>query len=583
MLLALLTALAAIGYKFIFDYEFIPNLVAIESAKHKNYDYVIIGAGTAGSVLAYELSKNSNYTVLLIESGGIFNGLSIVPIMSTLMQQTDMDWKFKSTPQLYSSRGLRNEQQFLPRGKGLGGTNQLNYLLHSDGIAEDFAKWGENWNYDELMCYLKKNHENDECQHQHENVNSPKLSITALKHDYSPLTRAFMESQRELRQTFNSNVTFQLSKFTTTKRGIRHTVFHEYLRRAYKHKNLSILMHATVEKIEFNEMREAVSVIVATQSQVTRISVRHEVILAAGAFHSPHILKRSGIGEMSELTSAGIDLIHHSPGVGENLFDHMNFPLFVSINATASVTKDKILSVREIYRYLVDGSGVMSTTAVIGSGRLNDYGLILFGMGSADEQALKDIVNFKTDAFRAFFPLYANASQEGFVALSTCYVPKSRGSVKLNVKKAGKDFLIDPKYLSDDYDMTCMQNAIKLNVKMIKSRAFQQIGAKIHWPQLHACQNFGPFNGIDEDENYEPSEMYLNCLVRHAALTAHHPGGTCAIGTVVDDNLNVKGVKKLRVVDGSVLPHPISGFPNSIIVAVAERAAKIILNDFQSK
>jgi choline dehydrogenase-like flavoprotein len=246
----------------------------------------------------------------------------------------------------------------------------------------------------------------------------------------------------------------------------------------------------------------------------------------------------------------------------------------VSINETASVTRDKILSAREIYRYIVDGSGVLSTTAVIGTARINDFGIILFGMGSADEDALKDVANFKTDAFRAFFPLHYNSSQEGFVALSTCLLPKSRGSVKLNRKTNKRDILIDPKYLKHDYDIDCMINAVKFNMKMVQSEAFQRIGAKIHWPKLRACINFGPFDSA----NYMPSHNYLECLIRHAALTAHHPGGTVAINKVVDSNLNVIGVKKLRVVDASIIPMPFHGFPNSIIIAIAEKASDIILN-----
>ncbi|KAL7034185.1 hypothetical protein ACKWTF_007881 [Chironomus riparius] len=575
ILATLLTGLIAIAYKLIFDYEYIPNLVSIDVIKDRYYDFIIIGSGTSGSVLAYELSKHSNYTVLLIEAGGIFNGLSIIPILSTMMQGTEMDWQLKSAPQLYSSRGLKNEQQCLSRGKGVGGSNQLNYLLHFSGIPGDFDEWRKagavNWSYDNLKCYLHRHEMNDNGKCENDS-DSPKLSIVEMENE-SPLTRAFTKAKKKLKANFNPNVTLNLSKFTTRK-GVRHTVFHEYLRRAYKHKNLSIVVHARVEKIEFNENKEAISVKIVTQSQVTRVNVRKEVILAAGTFHSPHILKRSGIGDKNELKKFGIDLIHDSQAVGENLFDHMNFPLFVSITESATVTKDKILSAREIYRYLVDGAGILSTTAVIGSGRLNDYGLILFGTGSADEKTLKHVANFKTDVFRAFFPLYANSSQEGFIALSTCYMPKSRGRIMLNPKTFGNDFLIDPQYLKEDYDIECMINAIRLNIRLIKSDAFQAIGATIHFPKLRQCQNFGPF----DEPNFEPSDRYLECLLRHAALTAHHPGGTCAIGSVVDNDLNVIGVKKLRVIDGSVFPLPLSGYPNSAIVAVAERASKLILN-----
>lgn len=539
MSLALMAAVIAISLRLLFDFEHIPNLLPIESVNEKYFDYIIIGAGTAGSVLSHELSKHSNYTVLLIEAGGIFNGLSIVPIASTLMQGTDMDWSLKSIPQKHSSRGLSNGQQSIPRGKGLGGSHQLNYLLHFNGRKRDFDEWkrlgADGWDYDNLQFFLNRHEVDDENDNKCQSADdTPKLSITSIKREDSKLADAFLEAENEMQKAFNPNVTFKLAKFTS-KKGMRHSVFHEYLRRAYKHKNLSIMVHAKVVKIEFNENKEAISVIISTKSQLARAHAKREIIISAGSIHSPHILKLSGIGDEGELKSVGISLLHHSPHVGENLFDHMNFPLFVSINETASVTRSKVLSTVEIYRYLIDGSGALSTTAVVGTGHLDDYGMILFGMGSTDERALKHVANFETETFRAFFPLHANTSQEGFTALNTCLLPKSRGTVKLNPANIHDNPLIDPEYLKNDYDMLCMRNAVKMTISMISTEAFKKIGATVHWPKEKACKNFGPF---DEDaESFSVNDRYLDCLIRQAALTGHHFAGTCAVNSVVDSDL----------------------------------------------
>lgn len=530
-----------IGLKLLFDFEYIPNLVPIESVANKHFDYIIIGAGTAGSVLSYKLSKHSNYTILLIEAGGIFNGLSTVPIASTLMQGTEMDWRFKSVPQKHSSRGLRGGQQSIPRGKGLGGSSQLNYLLHFSGLQRDFDEWkrlgADGWDYGNLQPFLDR-HEPDENQSPTRRndceSDTAKISITPIKREDSALADAFVEAESEMQKAFNPNVTLNLAKYST-KKGARHSAFQAYLRRAFQHKNLSIMVHAKAEKIEFNENKEAISVIVRTKSRTTRVHARREIIISAGALQSPHILKLSGVGDGGELQSVGINLQHQSPGVGENLFDHMNFPLFVSINETASVTKDKVLSAGEIYRYLIDGSGVLSTTAGIGTGRLDDCGIILFGMGSTDEKALKHVANFETETFRAFFPLHANASQEGFTALSTCLLPKSRGSVKINSTDVDGNPLIDPEYLEHDGDLLCLRNAVNMTLNMIATKAFKRLDAKVQWPRLKACENYGPFE--DDTADFAPSDRYMDCLIRHAALTAHHPGGTCAIGSVVDSEL----------------------------------------------
>lgn len=152
--------------------------------------------------------------MLLIEAGGIFDWMSIVPITSTLMQGTEMDWKLKSTSQKFSSRGLTNKQQSLPRGMGLGGSNQLNYLLHYSGIPEDFQ---EGWKYEDVKCFLKRHERrkaDKNCQFEND---TPKLSIKPVRPNDSKLADAFMKSQRELRKTFNSNVTFRLAQFTSKK------------------------------------------------------------------------------------------------------------------------------------------------------------------------------------------------------------------------------------------------------------------------------------------------------------------------------------------------------------------------------
>lgn len=567
MSFGLLVAVIGIGLKIIIDFEYIPNLLPVESVENREFDFIIIGSGTSGCVLAYHLSKYSNFTVLLIEAGGIFNGLSIVPLLSTFMQGTRMDWNLHSTQQKYSSRGLIDRQQLLPRGKGLGGSHNLNYLLHSTGDREEFDEWrkygGDNWDYEGMRRFLNRHDSNKGGD------DEAKLSITSGREEDSALGEALMNAQSEM----SANVTFSLSKFTTRK-GRRHSVFHEYLRRAFKHRNLSIMIHARVERVEFNERREAVAVIVTTKSRTVRIRAKREIILSAGTFHSPHILQLSGIGDQNDLESSGINLLHHLPSVGRNLFDHMNLPLFVSVNKSVSVTRSKILSFDEIFRYLTKGSGIYSTTGVIGVGKLESSGVILFGVGSVDETTLCHIANYKSDTFRAFFPLHANESQEGFVMLNTCLHPKSRGSVKINPENVFGDPVIDPAYFTEDYDVSCLINAVRMQISLMTSKEFRKLDAQIHWPRLRACSNFGPFEDV--------SERYLECLIRHGAVTGHHPSGTCALGSVVDEKLKVKGVKNLRVVDGSILPSPISFFPNSVIVALAEKASEIILNENQS-
>ncbi|XP_050069065.1 neither inactivation nor afterpotential protein G [Anopheles maculipalpis] len=617
--------------------EIIPNQIRDpRMLQDRSFDYIIVGAGTAGCVLANRLSENPNVTVLLVEAGDTFGAASIIPLISTAMQGTKYDWAFRTTPQKYSSHGLGNNQQLLPRGKGLGGSGQINYMLHFTGIPEDFDRWerlgARDWNWHAMKPYLDKlnypstepesygdDNSQQECnqgeltgeelyetnnhyasilsesdkhatisfcsrktftQNRHIST-TDRLHITEVDPRESLLAKVFTEAPRELGQQYH----FKPARYTIHN-GIRWSSYHAYLRPAFGRPNLSILTSSLVAKILFDDTNHTKGVMVQSvgpghQSPVP-ITVGREVILAAGALHTPQILKLSGIGPKLELKRHGIELVHDSPGVGQNYFDHLNLPLFVSINVTASVTMDKVMSVDSILQYLQHGRGVLSTTAIagIGSPRGGQYGIILFGMGSVDEQALRHVSNMEEDTFRAFFPSYQNTSQEGFLFLSTCHQPASRGGIFLRDRHIDSVPFFNPNYLKDRADIECMIKAIRLAARTVRTTTFRSIGAQLHWPHIKRCSNFGP--PLDNSTE-EPSDRFLECILRTSALTGHHPGGTAAIGVhgdgVVDNQLRVNGVHGLRVVDASVFPAPLSGTPNSVVIAVAEKGSDLIVQN----
>ncbi|XP_052890507.1 neither inactivation nor afterpotential protein G [Anopheles moucheti] len=612
--------------------ETIPNQIRDPHIlRERSFDYIIVGAGTAGCVLANRLSENPNVTVLLIEAGDTFGAASIIPLISTAMQGTKYDWALRTTPQKYSSHGLGNNQQLLPRGKGLGGSGQINYMLHFTGIPEDFERWEQlgarDWNWHAMKPYLDKlnhpgvitdQHDDDDIQDckqeltgeelyeannhytsilsdndKHTNINfcAPKVSsrkghfstennglhITEVNTRDSLLAKVFTEAPQELGQKYH----FRPARYTI-RNGIRWSSYHAYLRPAFGRPNLSILTSSSVAKVLFDDTNRAKGVMVlGTGQQTVNITVGREVILSAGALHTPQLLKLSGIGPKLELQRHGIHLIHDSPAVGQNYFDHLNLPLFVSINATASVTMDKVLSRETIVQYLKHGQGVLATTAIAGIGgpHHGQYGIILFGMGSVDEQALRHVSNMKQDTFRAFFPSFQNTSQEGFLFLSTCHQPSSRGAIFLRDRHIDSVPFYNPNYLKDRADIECMIKAIRLAARTVRTDAFRRIGAHLHWPAIKRCSNFGP--PVNSSE--EPSDRFLECLLRTTALTGHHPGGTAAIGrhgeAVIDNQLRVYGVHGLRVVDASVFPAPVSGTPNSVVIAVAEKGSELIVQN----
>uniref|UniRef100_A0A182VWI7 Glucose-methanol-choline oxidoreductase N-terminal domain-containing protein n=1 Tax=Anopheles minimus TaxID=112268 RepID=A0A182VWI7_9DIPT len=615
--------------------EIIPNQIRDPHIlRDRSFDYIIVGAGTAGCVLANRLSENPNVTVLLVEAGDTFGAASIIPLISTAMQGTKYDWAFRTTPQKYSSHGLGNNQQLLPRGKGLGGSGQINYMLHFTGIREDFDRWEQlgarDWNWHAMKPYLDKLHQpsggnidryddDDDIQECNQELTGEelyetnnhyvsilsesdkqasinfcsrkmatqkrhistanRLHITEVDTRDSLLAKVFTEAPQELGRGYH----FRPARYTI-RNGIRWSSYHAYLRPAFGRPNLSILTSSSVAKVLFDESNRTKGVVVqtiGTDQPPVNIPVGQEVILSAGALHTPQLLKLSGIGPKLELQRHGIEVVHDSPAVGQNYFDHLNLPLFVSINATASVTVDKVLSVDTFLQYLKHGRGVLATTAIAGIGGPRDgqYGIILFGMGSVDEQALRHVSNMKQDTFRAFFPSYQNASQEGFLFLSTCHQPSSRGAIFLRDRHIDSVPFFNPNYLKNRDDIECMSKAIRLAARTVRTDAFRKIGAQLHWPHIKRCSNFGP--PVNREE--EPSDRFLECILRTSALTGHHPGGTAAIGShgeaVVDNQLRVHGVHGLRVVDASVFPAPVSGTPNSVVIAVAERGSELILQN----
>ncbi|XP_018402671.1 PREDICTED: neither inactivation nor afterpotential protein G [Cyphomyrmex costatus] len=526
-----------------------------------HYDYIVVGAGTSGCVIASRLSEMSNVTVLLVEAGGYFGWLSTMPLLAPMMQGTEVDWAYQTEPQVFSSRGLYGYRQNFPRGKGLGGSGQLNYLVHSFGRPEDYKRWPKGWSHADLLPYFQK-------------VSDIMNIIPMPEEEY--LTKAFVLAEESLKL---DNISLRKAMYTA-KKGSRWSTYHAYLRKAWNRKNLHILMNTLVAKIFFkNDKINDVKVIYKNGS-VGRIGVRKEVILCAGTINTPQLLLISGIGPVNELKKHKISVVQDLPEVGRNLFDHLNVPVYVNLRERVSITLVKLQTIPEVFNYFAFGTGWLATNGVMGLGRANNSGLLLFGVASTEEKLLKAISNFETEVnepptttFRSLFPSYNDSMHEGFIYLVTCLQPKSRGSITLRSSDIHDPPRINPAYLQDPEDVMCTHRAINLALETLNTRLFREYGAKVHVPDFEECRHLR--------QNYQ-DVYYSECVMRIAGLTSHHPCGTCKISAeddaVVDEELRVKGVSGLRIMDASVMPSPISGTPNSVLVAMAERASDIILD-----
>lgn len=427
----------------------------------------VVGAGTGGSTLTGLLTKYSNGSVLLVEAGGSFGFLSRIPLLTTFQQKGLNDWSFLSVPQKFSSKGLIEQRQSLPRGKGLGGSANLNYMLHFDGYAEDFDNWNKlynlsNWGWDDMRSFLKAARPSSE-------------NLYEIPRRYSALTDALEASKEEFEQ---KPWQFRRSIYNI-KNGLRYSVFHQYLLPVLKNKNLRLLPHALVKRINLSEKStlSASSILVGLKDENNKelqftIQVRRELILCAGAYQTPQLLLTSGIGNSATLTRMQIPVKHHLPLIGEGLHDHFNLPLFVSIGVIGPTLNQRtLLSPINLFHYLNSGTGVFGNFGVVGNvfGRKESmpFGITFFGAGAIDESSLMSISNFKRSAFRALFPLYHNASQEGFVVISSCLQPRSRGSITLQHKSMRRNPLIDPNYLSNEQDVLCTIGAIRNAIKVV--------------------------------------------------------------------------------------------------------------------
>ncbi|KAF4532998.1 hypothetical protein B566_EDAN000687 [Ephemera danica] len=417
---------------------------------------------------------------------------------------------------------------------------------------------------------------NDVC-FAHRSKCEPTLRLSGGDLTSDELTRAFVSGGYELGAPYQAGETservFRGSR-SSVHNGRRWSSLESHLRPAMGRPNLHVMLNTHVAKVVFSAAlgageRRAEGVLLLSGAVVL---ARREVILSAGALGSPQLLLLSGVGPAQQLNAAKIPQVVESP-VGANLHDHLNMPIYVSLAQKGlSLTLAKLRSIRQLANYLLRKEGLLASTAVTGAAVWPPHiGLMLFAMGTPDEANLGAIANYLPETFQGLFPLAANASQEGAVILATCLQPRSRGTVTLKDADPSSPPVIDPRYLNDPEDVACMTRAFRLAVRVAESKAFRKLGARVHLPQLRHC-------GVSNVRN----DGYMECVLRTAAITGYHPAGTCPMGgsgrhSVLDSELRVRGVNGLRVVDASVFPTPTSGTPNSVLLALAERAANLLI------
>jgi choline dehydrogenase len=526
------------------------------------FDYVIVGAGSAGCVLANRLSADGKNSVLLLEAGPKDTNLWIhVPLgYGKLFKEKTVNWMYQTEPE----PELGGRQVFQPRGKVLGGSSSINGLLYVRGQHEDYDRWRQRgnsgWGYDDVLPYFKKAENQQRGADDFHGVGGP-LPVSDLGHP-DPLSAAFIDAAAEtglpVNPDFNGASQEGAGFFqTTTRGGRRASTAVAYLRPAKSRSNLQVETAALAQRILF-EGRRARAVEYRQGGVLRTASARKEILVSGGAYNSPQLLQLSGVGPAELLKQHGIDVVLDAPGVGNDLQDHLQVRLVT--RCAQRVTLNDILNhpVRRIMagaRYAAFRTGPLT----IAAGTSGAFFKTNPRLASPDVQI--HFLPFSTDKMGEKLHSFS-----GFSA-SVCQLrPESRGSLRIRSADPTAPPEIRINYLATETDRTAFVEGIKILRKILAAPALKPFVAEEVEP--------GPKISSDEE--------ILN-FCRQRGNTVYHPTSTCRMGNdplaVVDQRLRVRGIEGLRVVDASIMPDLMSGNTNAPTIMIAEKASDMILED----
>jgi len=521
------------------------------------FDYIIVGAGSAGCVLANRLSEDQNCRVLLLEAGGEDDAATIrTPALFSQLQDSAYDWSDRTVPQQH----MNGRRIYIPQGKVLGGSSSINYMIYIRGHRNDYDHWASlgntGWSYDDVLPYFIKSEANETFADRYHGRSGP-LAVSSHP-KLSPMAERYLAAAQQAGIAFNPDANGErqegcgpLQRNITD--GSRSSAAAAYLHPARTRPNLTVISHAQATQLLFTDNR--VSGVQYLRFGITeQAHADAEVILSGGAFRSPQLLMLSGLGPASELEKLGINVRMDLPEVGKNLQDHIHARVRCELTQPltfAPLPGDDKAAAERAYE--------SARTGPLASNFLEAGAFV----NSRPDMTHPDLQLF---LFGNLTPEYPEAGWPNHHGIAlTAYVnrPRSTGEITLSSADPLDRPRIDPCYFSDPDDLRCLMEGVRWNLKILYGHPFDDIRGVELSPGITVRDDAG-----------------LEDFVRRTASTTWHPTSTCRMGTdataVVDPALRVNGVKGLRVVDASVMPTMVSGNTNAPVIMIAEKAADLI-------
>uniref|UniRef100_A0A023F5C8 Putative glucose dehydrogenase acceptor-like protein n=1 Tax=Triatoma infestans TaxID=30076 RepID=A0A023F5C8_TRIIF len=593
------TFLAALTY---YNYDlYDPESQPISVSKIRDeYDFIVVGAGSAGSVVASRLSEHKEWSVLLLEAGGHESEITDVPILSLYLHGSRYDWKYKTEPSNTACQAMKEKRCCWTRGKVIGGSSVLNTMLYVRGNKKDYDAWAEmgnpGWSYEEVLPYfLKSQDQRNPYLARNKRYHATGGYLTVDDAPWlSPLGLAFLQAGEEMGYPIRdingaSQTGFALFQFTT-RRGMRVSAAKAFLNPVRLRSNLDVALNTVTTKVLIDGSKRAVGVQYFRDGKYSIVRARKEVILSAGAVNSPQLLMLSGIGPREQLEKHGIGVIADSPGVGENVMDHIAVGGMVFlIDYPISLVMNRVVNVNSAIRYAVSGEGPLTSsvgletvafvTTKFGNATDNwpDIELMLTSASTnSDGGSNVKRAHCLTDTF--YDSVFKDINnRDVFGVFPMIMRPKSRGVIRLKNKDPFQAPLIYHNYLTHPDDIRVLREGLKAGLAIGETQAMKRFGARFHNRLLPGCKHLPEY-----------TDEYWDCYIRQYTMTIYHMSGSTKMGpssdpmAVVDPRLRVYGVANLRVIDASIMPQITTGNINAPTIMIGEKGADMIVEDLKS-